>query len=534
MPSLPCLRKSPTVLHIGALVVLAGGVRLLGIYRPLVGNFATKNCVYAMIARNWAEGRASLWYPTLDLLMGGHRSLHMLEFPLSAYLAAGLWQAFGGSLDVWGRAVSVASSAAAVGVLFLLVRRHLGTRVAMGASLALCLSPVSIIYGQSFMLEASLLFFTVAVFDAWDRWLGAGRPGWLILASFCLALLLLTKIYMLVVLLPLGAMWLGAKGPGARGQGPGARGEGRGEKGEGRRVKGEGRRERGEAAATPCRCSGATWAGNFQFSIFNFQFAISPFLALALAILPAALWYAHAMHTAAPDGPLAGQVYYSVRQSAEVHFPPHPLLYTSGFYVQVLRDLAGVVLTPLGFGLALVGLWDRRWRQQAFWLVAAAALIVALPRKFYEMNYYYLAILPPLCILIGLGWNVVAERFQPGRKAVALILVAAVALSMRYAARPAFVTPAEDRGVVAAADAVRARTAEDEPIVTVHGSTIDLLYYCHRPGWAVAPGSPNLAGMLREYARQGARYIVVVGATPPGLWPPVAQGDDFAVYRLAD
>ena len=29
---------------------------MLAIGRPLVGNFATKNVVYAMIARNWAEG----------------------------------------------------------------------------------------------------------------------------------------------------------------------------------------------------------------------------------------------------------------------------------------------------------------------------------------------------------------------------------------------------------------------------------------------------------------------------------------------
>ena len=111
-----------------ALLALTLVVRLVGITRPLLGNFATKNCVYAMIARNWAEGRAGLLYPTLDVLRGGHRSLHLLRFPCSAYLTGGLWKVFGGSLDVWGRATAVAFSVASVALMFLLCVAVMGGR----------------------------------------------------------------------------------------------------------------------------------------------------------------------------------------------------------------------------------------------------------------------------------------------------------------------------------------------------------------------------------------------------------------------
>lgn len=459
-----------------ALVVGTAAIRLIRVTRPLLGNFATKNCVYAMIARNWAEGRAGPLYPTLDLLKDGGRSLHMLEFPVSAYLTGWLCRTLGGSLEVWGRATAGAFSAASVAVLFLFVRRRHAPSAATAAGLVLALSPVSIVYGQSFMLDASLVFFTLATFDALDRWLRAGRPGALLAATACFALLLLTKVYMLVLLLPLGQMAFASR-----------------------------RRARR-------RCTTAL-------------------VAAGLAILPAACWSAHALRTASPDSPSAARVYTSLQGNLDSYRPPDPLLGTPGFYRQVLDDLAGVVLTPVGFVLLLLGFLRRQWREHAFWLLAAAILPAALARKFYEMNYYYMAVLPPLCIMAGLGWQAVEERMRAGRTAATLLLLVAVVFSLRYAVRPAFVTPEEDRGVLPAARRVQAMTAGDEPVVTIHGTAIDLLYYCHRPGWAVEPGDPNLQAVLEDCRRQGARYVVVVGAAPI-LQPLVAQGDNFRIHRL--
>ena len=503
------------------LLGLTAAVRLAGINRPLSGNFATKNVVYAMIARNWVEGRAEILYPTLDCLVGGQRSLHMLEFPVSAYLTGGLWRLFGGSLDVWGRATSVAFSVASVTLLFLLVRRWHGPTAAIGAGFVLALSPVSVIYGQSFMLEASLVFFTLAAFYGVDRCLDGGRSGWLVAAALCFALLLLTKIYMLVLLLPLVVMvffrhtsvlrpsaadgWLGSTG----------------------------------TDGAPC----AAWS-RWSASPQHLKPGRSPSRAIALAaaglaVLPAALWYAHAMRTAAPGSPHAAHIYFCLQRTAEAHRLPHPLLSRPDFYRQLLDDLTGVILTPLGFAFLFAGLLDKAWRRHAAWLLAMVILVAALPRKFYEMNYYYMAVLPPLCVIAGLGWRVVWERLRPRRTATAGLLVVALVLSMRYAVKPAFVTPEEDQAIVAAGRAVQELTAEEEPVVTMHGATIDLVYYCHRPGWAIAPDTPRLHTVLEECRRQGARYLVVAGpeATSGQLkaldaHTAVIRGKGFCVYQL--
>jgi len=476
-----------------ALLALTAGVRVLGISRPLLGNFATKSVVYAMIGRNWVEGRAGILYPTLDCLVGGKRSLHMLEFPVSACLTGWLWKAFGGSLDVWGRAVSVAFSVASVALLYLFVRRRHGATAALGAGSALALSPISVVYGQSFMLEPSLVFFTVATFYSVDRWLAARHSGWLPIAITSFALLLLTKVYMLVLLLPL---------------------------------------------AWSVFCSNRLPLGRSVSELPRRRIRGMALFAAVLAMVPAVLWYAHAARTAASGGPSTAPVYFSLQRSAATHCPPDPLLWTPDFYRQLLDDLTGVVLTPVGFALVLAGFLDRAWREHAPWLLATAILVAALPLKFYQMNYYYMAVLPPVCIMAGLGWQVVCDRLRPGRTATGGLLLAALVFSTRYAAKPAFVTPEDDRAVVAAGRAIQELTDAEEPVVTMHGTAIDLLYYSNRPGWAVAPDTPDLASVLEECRRQGARYLVVAGPDavrrpdPLQAHATVVRGDGFCIHQL--
>jgi hypothetical protein len=204
----------------------------------------------------------------------------------------------------------------------------------------------------------------------------------------------------------------------------------------------------------------------------------------------------------------------------------------------MIDDLAGPVLTPIGLAIALAGFLHREWRRYWVWLLATVMLVALLPKKFYEMNYYWMAALLPLCILAGLGWDVVFHRLRPSRLAAVGLLGIALLFSLRYAARPAWVTPDEDRHVVAAGLAVQAITDPDEPVATMHGTTIDLLYYCNRCGWAVAPDDPELPAILKTHRRQGARYLVVAGPAavsgPEALvkLTPHLQREGFRIYAL--
>jgi len=518
-----------------ALLLLAIAVRMPGINRPLLGNFSTKNVVYAMIARNWAEGRASIWYPTLDVVRGGERSLHMVEFPASAYLTAGVWRTLGGSLDVWGRLTSVLLSAASVGLGYALVARRHGRTAALGTAAALALSPVAIIYGQSFMLEPSVVFLTLLAFLLFDLWhetgqqprVGGARTGflWLALGTTALALLWLTKVYMVVLLLPL--LWRSGRLVTRR-------------HGASRKVT-----DQPEA-------SSAARAPDESKPVFAFTAA-----ALLVAALPACVWYFHAYGVAEPGSPTAEHVFFSVRRSAADHLPPSPLLFDADFYRQVLDDVSGVVLTPVGFALLMAAVFHRAWRGYLPWMFAMLALVILLPRKFHEMNYYWMAVLPLLAVLVGLGCEVVARGFQPKRWTIAGALVLALVFAMRYAAKPAFVTPAADRHVTEAANAIRKLTSPDEPIITRHGTTPDLLYHADRPGWVTDDSSSTVTASVGEETENGdrsvaagsrfgvsqsldgmrfqgrpPRFLVAVDGPIDGLGESIAGGHNYWIYRL--
>lgn len=442
-------------------VLLAIVVRLPGILRPLVGAFATKSTVYAMIARNFARGEAPWWRPTVDVLVGGQPGWHLLEVPLSAYATGALWRMFGGALDVWGRATAIACSAAAVAWLYAAVQRTESRAAASMAALVMALAPVSVIYGQSFMLEPSAALLSIAAVDSFARWSSGGSRRWLCLGAAALAAAVLTKVYLaLLVVSIMASGWQSGS-----------------------------RRRRALLAAICVAC-----------------------------LVPALLWCEYVWQWSALDGPHAATIYYSLRDSGQAHRWPSPVLAELGFYAGVARDLATVVLTPLGAVLAVGGMMalrspDRRRQLAPFvaWLGVAAALVVLLPAKFAAMNYYWLIVLPPLAVLVGVGWEAFVERWRPPillrAGAVSLLLIGGLA----WAAKPAFVTPPEDRAVAAAGAAVQAVAPPGQPVIASHGSCPDLLYYCDRRGWTIPLDAPNFDERMAAALREGARVFVWAG-----------------------
>ncbi len=471
------------------LVLAAIGVRSLDVTRPLVGQFATKNVVYAMIARNWVRGEAPFARPTVDVLKSGHKGWHLLEVPLSAYVAGWGWHTCGGSLDAWGRSVSIACSAMSVLLLFALMRRWHGDDAAWAACLALALAPVSIIYGQMFMLEASVVWLTLLTLWSTELYLSE-RRGWaLFVALASLAGLMLTKIY-LVVLLPVVI-----------------------------------------AQAVRFMRRGGDWfrGGNLLGW-------------LVFTLLPAGVW-GREVFVIAADPTLSSRVFFSLADSAQTHVDSHGILLTLGFYRRLAIELVARDLTPIGALLALFAFTRCDWRRHGVWLAVTGLLVLAMPRKFYELNYYHLVTLPVLCVLVGLGWQAIRQRWSIPSGAIVTGILVWSTFALRFSLGPAYAIPAEDRHVVEAAAAVRAQFPREEPIATLHGSTLDLLYYCDRPGWALVIGE-DLDEQLTLVRSQGAKYLVVTGLELLEDHPTVRatlerlkridQAVGYRIYELAE
>ncbi|HXT59915.1 MAG TPA: hypothetical protein VN699_14855, partial [Pirellulales bacterium] len=101
---------------------------------------------------------------------------------------------------------------------------------------------------------------------------------------------------------------------------------------------------------------------------------------------------------------------------------------------------------------------------------------------------------------------------------------------------------AEDRDVLAAAAAVQELTHEGEPVATLHGAAIDLLYYCNRTGWAFSVNDRRLADKLQMARKAGGRWLAVAdlksAAESPSASAALARlsmkraGRGFKIYDL--
>lgn len=482
------------------ILVAAFVVRIVGFDRPITGTFATKSAVHAMIARNWVLGRAPYHQPTIDLLTDGARSWHLMEWPAAAFAAGMAWKTFGGSLDAWGRFISIACSLASVWLVYRLANRWFGRRAAQGSAFIIAFSPVSIIYGQSFLLEASLAMLLLATLAAFDDWLRTRSLGRLAVAAAALGLAVLTKIYILAAFLPLAAM-----------------------------LYFDARRRAAETHSSPRR-------------IIAQDAAIAAGV-LGFFLLPVAAWYAWVFNVPHNFGPATD---YHPFGRATIHGFPHPLLVSPAYYQRLAVDFATVVLTPLGVLMAGYGLFDSRFRRQWPLCIAFGLLLVAFPLKFMAANYYYVVLLPALALAAGLGWQRLCERPNLATSKLATrmlqgLVAVSLLIALRYAIGPAYRSLPEDRGVVAAANLVRTLTQAEDPIATIHGSTIDLLYYCDRPGWAFDAADIELEYKLRDAVRRGAKLLVVAGlddlerrptlSRPLTHWEVIASGDDWRIYR---
>lgn len=477
-----CVR-SPSIP--GCAVLLALCLHLPGLGLPLVGHFATKQCIYASIARNWALDRA-LWHlPTVDEIRGDDRGYHLLEWPIPAAIVAVGWKYCGGSLDLWGRATSLGFTLIAVAAMAAYLERQHGRACAWGGSLALLCSPILMQQGHAFQTESCLLAAFALSQYALERWRGSGQVKWLCVLAASLAAMLVTKIFM-IVFVPCFGLWIVCA-----------------------------TRPRGEKLLA-CGLVG-------------------------LALVPAACWYSFAYFAVdGVHGVDPARIYYSVRASGESHGWPHPLLRDPTFYKDLVDRLTLLVLTPVGACLAAIGLAHCAARGYVPAIALAGVLVVLLPRKFHELHYYWVGLLPLAAIVIGLGWSMLVELRLP-RPALAALLCVWCLWGLRGGATPAFTTPAADRAVPTVARVFQQHALPADRVVTWHGTSPDLLYYVNRAGWVWPADEPTAEADLARYVEAGAAWLVVADreaftATAGGTrWRsimPVAAGSDWAIYRL--
>jgi len=452
-----------------ALFVLGAGLRVIGIWQPIHEPGIWHDTDLAAIARNFHREGMNPLYPRIDWRGDGSGYAEM-ELPLISWVSALFYPVFGEREQI-GRGIAYGFSLGALAVFFRLARQLLPPLSALAAGLFFALSPLVVGLSSSIQPEMPMLCFSLLSVHLFVRWLDGDSTRDLWLAAVAAALAILAKLPAAHVGLLFAALWLAKQGPA------------------------------GLARARP-------W------------------LFAAVALAPAAAWYAHARGLYLAYG-------NSLGVSNEYHWAGWDL-FTDAYFVRGIARHELAIWTKAGLALGLVsvvlGAKLRVVRLGLVWLAAAFVFYLVAARTTADgwAAHYHVFSVPPVALLFGAGlasaiaWT--RSSRAPRIVIAGLWCLLALGLAGAYASEarglawrvrkqltphplhrcaldmsPHLVEP----GLVVVSGA-SARDAKGYPLAV---DAPYMLYWLDRKGFALAEEDQSLAS-LRALAARGARYFV--------------------------
>jgi hypothetical protein len=401
-----------------------------------------------MIAKRFAANPASWAYPSLDILVAGSPSLHIVEFPWVSYVVGALQSMVPLGYETWGRVWSYL----AMPVLYFSWRSFLergghGKERASHAAFLAAFSPLALIYFRSFQLDAwamALLAVSTAGFFSYTS-TGSKFRGAAFSVAFAAVLLLkphwiVYSAALLVLPSPRARVW-----------------------------------ER------------LGW--------------------ITAAVLPAIAWAAWNFYLSST----ADNVFFSFAKSIERNRSVTEWWMSGGLYLAAVKA-ALLSAGAVGAGLLLFSFQSgskNALRRYLWTFVGASAfLFFVLPRKFHDANYYYLPLVLPLGLFMENGLWRMRQKIHGSLTAYGVLAAHAATAILLSGKILAFVPDAE-RWAAEAGEHVHSVAAPRARVVAVSGSSPALLYYTRREGWTM-DGIPEegLESALAAFAGQGADYFV--------------------------
>lgn len=325
-------------------------VRLITLDLPILEGAYIRQIQTAAIARNLLDSGFDVLHPQIDILP--EPRYFVLEPPLYNTAVAFLYLIFGVH-EYLGRLVSILAFCGTAWFIFRIAARNLNESVGRAAVFVFSFSPLSIIFTRAFQPDPAALFFSAALIYYFLEWVKGDAAAFKRACAFGI-LAFLTKQTFLFLLLPLSLCALYFK----------------------------------------------------KKEIFK---DARSYLFLFLCMAPPVAWSIHARHAHQifPSPIVKGNFEFSNWFSLAPYFQ-----YAS--YKTIFQWLSGLILTPFGFSLFVLGLFVRSEKDGDwilnFWLFGLFVFFAMFPIHATSHEYYYLPLLPAASIVIGKAWWFVFEK----------------------------------------------------------------------------------------------------------------------------
>lgn len=439
-----------------AVLLLAAGLRLIGITNPLIGHHSWRQADTAAVARNFVQERFDVLYPRVDW-RGTSSGEVECEFPVYQFMVASLYRLFG-VREIVGRLLSIVFSLAAIFGVYLLSKHIAGVAVGLWSAFFLAVLPMPIFFGRVMMPESLLLAACVYSVFLFLKWTKTDSPWHLLLSAICLSIACLLKPPTLYLGLPLGYLAF--------------------------------RKHRFKTVANPC-----LWL-----------FAILLFGSLSL-------WYFHAHRFIDTTG-----LTFGVWEYGSDKWGNWGLVSSTEFWKTIfIERIPRFLLSYLGVPLLVLGLVRPAHSDQEnalrYWFVGMFIFVIIVAKGVFVHDYYLLPASIPAAYFMGkaAAWGVGLKSpvFRWVQVIILICICGTVGVSLRTYHKWLKRETPRSNAAFQAAQVASEILPRNSLVVAVDKGDPTILYYSHMKGWRSFPYDLS-EGWIDDRVEDGAKYIIGV------------------------
>ena len=438
-------------------IVSAVLLRLIGIDQPILEGANTRQIQTADITYNLFQGGFNFLYPQISLLP--EPRYFLLEPPIYNTAVAVLYKIFGVHEEL-GRLVSILAFAGTAYFISIISTKYINKSAAQAAVFVFSFSPLSIIYTRGFQPDTLALFFLTALVFYVSKWFdGEEKAFWPALVFGLLTFLSKqTYMFILVSFLIMGLL-----------------------------IKGK-----------------------------QILFEKRVYIFTIVTAIPSIVWSFHSRKITElfPNNFYAGNFDFS-------NWIYLPTFLNYEFYKAIFFWLSGLILTPVGFTLFLVGLFIKTKPKGDIllkaWLTGVIIFDLIFHQHAYTHEYYHLPLLPVASIIIGRAWwflfednNLTGDTSRFSLKPFKLFLLATTLAMVLGYANSAFKLPPIYSGIKEKINFFNDHTKNDDLAVS---TTWVALYYSRNKGWLFSHDDKTLkkkySNLIDDKSKQNTRVLLL-------------------------
>lgn len=233
-------------------------------------------------------------------------------------------------------------------------------------------------------------------------------------------------------------------------------------------------------------------------------------------LLPMAGWMGWMYHLEVKYSDIVQTSIFS--QLGEGRILPFSQFTSLNFYKRIIMTLSTYWCTPILAPFACIGLFQLRLDRISLlaWAWGSLSLILLLSEKIVDHPFYLLVGAPPLAVLTALCLSEIWERWSKILRWI--ICFAFVITSGRFFLPPAITFSDSEKALERIGIFAQQKSSPEDLIIASHGSSIDLLFYCHRKGWPFDIDMVGYSPLSNRHNQRRYRELLEKGYGDPVRW----------------